>query len=142
MFSLQILFSFFSTITRVAAYIDSERLEKDTTWTSQSVGSVLFSCLFFLILLQNYQLTHVCTCALWSEGFQSWMWRGLTFLLPFLFLGHVSLILCLLILGYFAINAIILHGQTAHFLFCGKIIVVKTSSVAQRAICQLKAVIL
>uniref|UniRef100_A0A8C2JCZ9 Zgc:103681 n=1 Tax=Cyprinus carpio TaxID=7962 RepID=A0A8C2JCZ9_CYPCA len=23
------------------------------------------------------------------EGFQSWMWRGLTFLLPFLFLGHV-----------------------------------------------------
>uniref|UniRef100_A0A672P9L3 Transmembrane protein 120A n=1 Tax=Sinocyclocheilus grahami TaxID=75366 RepID=A0A672P9L3_SINGR len=22
------------------------------------------------------------------EGFQSWMWRGLTFLLPFLFLGH------------------------------------------------------
>uniref|UniRef100_A0A674P799 Transmembrane protein 120B n=1 Tax=Takifugu rubripes TaxID=31033 RepID=A0A674P799_TAKRU len=25
------------------------------------------------------------------EGFQSWMWRGLTFLLPFLFFGHVSL---------------------------------------------------
>lgn len=24
------------------------------------------------------------------EGFQSWMWRGLTFLLPFLFFGHVS----------------------------------------------------
>uniref|UniRef100_A0A673UZL7 Transmembrane protein 120B n=1 Tax=Suricata suricatta TaxID=37032 RepID=A0A673UZL7_SURSU len=24
------------------------------------------------------------------EGFQSWMWRGLTFLLPFLFCGHVS----------------------------------------------------
>ncbi|RXM33902.1 Transmembrane protein 120A [Acipenser ruthenus] len=23
------------------------------------------------------------------EGFQSWMWRGLTFLLPFLFFGHV-----------------------------------------------------
>uniref|UniRef100_H2Y4A6 Transmembrane protein 120A n=1 Tax=Ciona savignyi TaxID=51511 RepID=H2Y4A6_CIOSA len=23
-----------------------------------------------------------------SEGFQSWMWRGLTFLLPFLFFGH------------------------------------------------------
>lgn len=22
------------------------------------------------------------------EGFQSWMWRGLTFLLPFLFFGH------------------------------------------------------
>ncbi|EGW07466.1 Transmembrane protein 120B [Cricetulus griseus] len=22
------------------------------------------------------------------EGFQSWMWRGLTFLLPFLFCGH------------------------------------------------------
>ncbi|MEE6503989.1 hypothetical protein FKM82_005037 [Ascaphus truei] len=27
------------------------------------------------------------------EGFQSWMWRGLTFLLPFLFFGHVSLFL-------------------------------------------------
>lgn len=26
-----------------------------------------------------------------SEGFQSWMWKGLTFLLPFLFFGHVSL---------------------------------------------------
>lgn len=26
-----------------------------------------------------------------AEGFQSWMWRGLTFLLPFLFFGHVSL---------------------------------------------------
>ncbi|GAA6094111.1 ion channel TACAN [Tachysurus ichikawai] len=25
------------------------------------------------------------------EGFQSWMWRGLTFLLPFLFFGHVSI---------------------------------------------------
>jgi len=31
------------------------------------------------------------------------MCRGLTFLLPFLFLGHVSL----LFLGYFAINAIL-----------------------------------
>lgn len=27
-----------------------------------------------------------------AEGFQSWMWRGLTFLLPFLFFGHVSTI--------------------------------------------------
>uniref|UniRef100_A0A8C6LDY6 Transmembrane protein 120Ab n=1 Tax=Nothobranchius furzeri TaxID=105023 RepID=A0A8C6LDY6_NOTFU len=26
------------------------------------------------------------------EGFQSWMWKGLTFLLPFLFFGHVSMI--------------------------------------------------
>uniref|UniRef100_A0AAZ3RHC0 Transmembrane protein 120A n=1 Tax=Oncorhynchus tshawytscha TaxID=74940 RepID=A0AAZ3RHC0_ONCTS len=25
------------------------------------------------------------------EGFQSWMWQGLTFLLPFLFFGHVSM---------------------------------------------------
>ncbi|XP_069789390.1 transmembrane protein 120B isoform X3 [Narcine bancroftii] len=24
------------------------------------------------------------------EGFQSWMWRGLTFLLPFLFFGHIT----------------------------------------------------
>uniref|UniRef100_A0A4W3HCF0 Transmembrane protein 120B n=1 Tax=Callorhinchus milii TaxID=7868 RepID=A0A4W3HCF0_CALMI len=29
------------------------------------------------------------------EGFQSWMWRGLTFLLPFLFFGHVRLLLFL-----------------------------------------------
>uniref|UniRef100_A0A4W4FK67 Transmembrane protein 120A n=1 Tax=Electrophorus electricus TaxID=8005 RepID=A0A4W4FK67_ELEEL len=28
------------------------------------------------------------------EGFQSWMWRGLTFLLPFLFFGHVSVSVC------------------------------------------------
>ncbi|KAL2095279.1 hypothetical protein ACEWY4_009998 [Coilia grayii] len=28
------------------------------------------------------------TMDLTVEGFQSWMWRGLTFLLPFLFLGH------------------------------------------------------
>lgn len=27
---------------------------------------------------------------LFLEGFQSWMWKGLTFLLPFLFFGHVS----------------------------------------------------
>lgn len=26
-----------------------------------------------------------------AEGFQSWMWRGLTFLLPFLFFGQVRL---------------------------------------------------
>ncbi|XP_063058884.1 ion channel TACAN isoform X2 [Engraulis encrasicolus] len=30
------------------------------------------------------------TMDLTVEGFQSWMWRGLGFLLPFLFLGHVS----------------------------------------------------
>lgn len=29
-------------------------------------------------------------CCVSAEGFQSWMWRGLTFLLPFLFFGHVS----------------------------------------------------
>uniref|UniRef100_A0A3B3B9E1 Transmembrane protein 120Aa n=1 Tax=Oryzias melastigma TaxID=30732 RepID=A0A3B3B9E1_ORYME len=28
------------------------------------------------------------------EGFQSWMWRGLTFLLPFLFFGHVLMCGC------------------------------------------------
>ena len=32
------------------------------------------------------------------EGFQSWMWRGLTFLLPFLFGGHVSHLLSSLVL--------------------------------------------
>ena len=29
---------------------------------------------------------HVCV----SEGFQTWMWKGLTFLLPFLLGGYVS----------------------------------------------------
>uniref|UniRef100_A0A673KWA6 Transmembrane protein 120B-like n=1 Tax=Sinocyclocheilus rhinocerous TaxID=307959 RepID=A0A673KWA6_9TELE len=28
------------------------------------------------------------------EGFQSWMWRGLTFLLPFLFFGHIFALKC------------------------------------------------
>ncbi|XP_073646121.1 transmembrane protein 120B isoform X5 [Tursiops truncatus] len=28
--------------------------------------------------------------SIFQKGFQSWMWRGLTFLLPFLFCGHVS----------------------------------------------------
>lgn len=32
-----------------------------------------------------------------AEGFQSWMWRGLTFLLPFLFFGHVSFHVFLLV---------------------------------------------
>lgn len=47
-FSIQILFSFSSTTTRVAACIDFELLEKDITWTSQLVGSFLicFSLLF------------------------------------------------------------------------------------------------
>uniref|UniRef100_A0A673AXL6 Zgc:103681 n=1 Tax=Sphaeramia orbicularis TaxID=375764 RepID=A0A673AXL6_9TELE len=35
------------------------------------------------------------------EGFQSWMWKGLTFLLPFLFFGHVSTICetCVMLCG-------------------------------------------
>lgn len=36
--------------------------------------------------LARLSLTVLCP----AEGFQSWMWRGLTFLLPFLFFGHVS----------------------------------------------------
>lgn len=35
-------------------------------------------------------LTLCLSCQPFPEGFQSWMWRGLTFLLPFLFFGHVS----------------------------------------------------
>lgn len=118
-FSSQILFSFSSTTTRVAACIDFELLEKDITWTSQLVGRFLIC--FSLLYCRCIPLTDVLSCALWSEGFQSWMCRGLTFLLPFLFLGHVSFILRLLFLGYFATNAIRLYVQTAHFLFyhCG-----------------------
>lgn len=47
-------------------------------WAGAAVSppsSVLMLCLF---------------CSPFPEGFQSWMWRGLTFLLPFLFFGHVS----------------------------------------------------
>uniref|UniRef100_A0A8C6U5R2 Zgc:103681 n=1 Tax=Neogobius melanostomus TaxID=47308 RepID=A0A8C6U5R2_9GOBI len=43
------------------------------------------------------------------EGFQSWMWKGLTFLLPFLFFGHVSTASKALILAF-----LILYR--AHFL--------------------------
>lgn len=99
LFSIQILFSFSSTTTRVAAYIDSELLEKDITWTLQLVGSFLVVFSYYITDL-SINMFCVLTCALWSEGFQSWMWRGLTFLLPFLFLGHVSFIPCLLILDY------------------------------------------
>ena len=30
-------------------------------------------------------------CLFFAEGFMSWMWKGISFLLPFLFAGYVSL---------------------------------------------------
>lgn len=38
------------------------------------------------------------------EGFHSWMWRGLSFLLPFLFIGY----------GFQAYNSYSLYKMTAH----------------------------
>uniref|UniRef100_A0A8C1J4R1 Transmembrane protein 120A n=1 Tax=Cyprinus carpio TaxID=7962 RepID=A0A8C1J4R1_CYPCA len=47
------------------------------------------------------------------EGFQSWMWRGLTFLLPFLFLGHVlmcgSTFLVLFMGNFFTTLGVVYH---------------------------------
>ncbi|KAG2470962.1 T120B protein, partial [Polypterus senegalus] len=48
------------------------------------------------------------------EGFQSWMWRGLTFLLPFLFFGHVfmlALTFLLLFLGNFLTTLKVVHQK-------------------------------
>ncbi|XP_033905223.2 ion channel TACAN isoform X2 [Acipenser ruthenus] len=36
---------------------------------------------------QQFRNPYLAYC-LYQKGFQSWMWRGLTFLLPFLFFGH------------------------------------------------------
>uniref|UniRef100_A0A4X1U8B6 Transmembrane protein 120B n=1 Tax=Sus scrofa TaxID=9823 RepID=A0A4X1U8B6_PIG len=48
------------------------------------------------------------------EGFQSWMWRGLTFLLPFLFCGHVfvlALTFLILFLGNFLTTLKVVHTK-------------------------------
>uniref|UniRef100_G1QKL8 Transmembrane protein 120B n=1 Tax=Nomascus leucogenys TaxID=61853 RepID=G1QKL8_NOMLE len=48
------------------------------------------------------------------EGFQSWMWRGLTFLLPFLFCGHVfvlALTFLILFLGNFLTTLKVVHAK-------------------------------
>ncbi|XP_063171418.1 transmembrane protein 120B isoform X2 [Candoia aspera] len=48
------------------------------------------------------------------EGFQSWMWRGLTFLLPFLFFGHVlvlALTFLILFLGNFLTTLKVVHTK-------------------------------
>ncbi|ELW65514.1 Transmembrane protein 120B [Tupaia chinensis] len=48
------------------------------------------------------------------EGFQSWMWRGLTFLLPFLFCGHVfvlALTFLVLFLGNFLTTLKVVHAK-------------------------------
>ncbi|EQB77360.1 transmembrane protein 120B-like protein [Camelus ferus] len=48
------------------------------------------------------------------EGFQSWMWRGLTFLLPFLFCGHVfvlALTFLVLFLGNFLTTLKVVHTK-------------------------------
>lgn len=48
--------------------------------------------------------------SVFAEGFQSWMWRGLTFLLPFLFFGHVSQT------SHILVRNLLLYGMT-HFAF-------------------------
>lgn len=58
LFPIQILFSFSSTTTRVAAYTDLELLEKDITWTLQLVGS--FPVCFSLLHMYPY-----CRCIHW-----------------------------------------------------------------------------
>lgn len=63
LFSIQILFSFSSTTTRVAAYIDSELLEKDITWTLQLVGSFLVVFSYYITDL-SINMFCVLTCAL------------------------------------------------------------------------------
>lgn len=57
--------------------------------------SIFQSCVQFLqYYYQSGCLYRLCALGkrnhldLTVEGFQSWMWRGLTFLLPFLFFGH------------------------------------------------------
>ncbi|ELK26331.1 Transmembrane protein 120B [Myotis davidii] len=48
------------------------------------------------------------------EGFQSWMWRGLTFLLPFLFFGHVfvlAITFLVLFLGNFLTTLKVVHTK-------------------------------
>ncbi|XP_039635688.1 transmembrane protein 120B [Perca fluviatilis] len=44
---------------------------------------VTLLCMYSMVFLRCHNVFCVST-----EGFQSWMWRGLTFLLPFLFFGH------------------------------------------------------
>lgn len=59
------------------------------------VGShsfILLLCYRFLELQKGNGALN-CHCFLFLEGFQSWMWKGLTFLLPFLFFGHVSTVM-------------------------------------------------
>lgn len=59
------------------------------------------------------------TMDLTVEGFQSWMWRGLTFLLPFLFFGHCKewqVLMCglpflLLFLGNFFTTLRVVHQK-------------------------------
>lgn len=102
---LQVLFSFSSTTTRAAVCTDCERWESGTPWTWQSVRrawcfrkhrNLFLFCSHFIVCVDfercrgsvSHSSHSVCPAP--AEGFQSWMWRGLTFLLPFLFFGHVS----------------------------------------------------
>ncbi|KAJ7419340.1 transmembrane protein 120B [Willisornis vidua] len=52
--------------------------------------------------------------SIFQKGFQSWMWRGLTFLLPFLFFGHVFVLaftFLLLFLGNFLTTLKVVHTK-------------------------------
>uniref|UniRef100_A0A671WVN6 Transmembrane protein 120Ab n=1 Tax=Sparus aurata TaxID=8175 RepID=A0A671WVN6_SPAAU len=53
------------------------------------------------------------------EGFQSWMWKGLTFLLPFLFFGHVSTIFCAYSLFVLYMCQVMVCGLSFLILFMG-----------------------
>uniref|UniRef100_A0A8C2ZZ93 Transmembrane protein 120B n=1 Tax=Cyclopterus lumpus TaxID=8103 RepID=A0A8C2ZZ93_CYCLU len=53
------------------------------------------------------------------EGFQSWMWRGLTFLLPFLFFGHVSQNITLF---FFLPTSVFMLALTFLILFLGNVL--------------------
>ena len=70
-------------------------------WDSRLWACMHFVKCKFLFLLQSctsdlYITSYlICLCiylCLFTEGFQKWMWRGLSFLLPFLFGGYVSIV--------------------------------------------------
>ncbi|KAM8828562.1 transmembrane protein 120B isoform 1-T1 [Spinachia spinachia] len=58
---------------------------KTKRWKTQRAARQMFKC-FGQCFLNQPRLA--CAYPSFAEGFQSWMWRGLTFLLPFLFFGH------------------------------------------------------
>ena len=96
----QALCSSCSITTRAAACTACGPWARGTLWTSLWVSRAWLPCLGALtggpgreVLSCPRGSERPCpspSSFLPAEGFQSWMWRGLTFLLPFLFFGHVS----------------------------------------------------